>query len=123
MPFVLWLLGMLCGLALAASTVLSRPWSRVRAVVAICIALGIAVVLWAQDHAYAQIELNPAISSPQRLAGSWRLGNSVLVLSPDGDWKCASRWSRRVRMSAARRGNTLLPRHRRTALARGASWR
>src|SRR5690349_3525362 len=89
MPFLLPILGVLFGLALAGSALLSRPWSRARAALGLGIALGIAGLVWVADRAHAQVELNPRLSSPRHLAGAWRFANSTLILTEDGGWRCA----------------------------------
>jgi len=89
MPFLLPVLGILFGLALIVSAVLSRPWSRIRPLIGTAIILAILALLIAQERTYAQIDLNPTIPRGESLAGAWRRERTILTLATSGRWQCA----------------------------------
>jgi hypothetical protein len=88
MPYLVPFAAIVFGLGLVLSAPLSRPWSRHRASLGLGIVLAFAALIWMQERAWAGLELNPIVSSPDILAGTWRLGDSVVILSPDGAWRC-----------------------------------
>ena len=90
MPFLLPALGVLLAVGLLLSALFSRPRSRIRALIGVAIVLAIVALTVEQERVYANIDLNPTIPRWQSLAGTWRRGNTTVVLSPDGRWHCAT---------------------------------
>ncbi len=89
MPFLLPALGIILGACLVFSASLSRPWSRRRLGLGAALILGTMVLVLTRELDYIGVDLNPAIPNWQSLAGTWRRGNTVLTLTPDGRWHCA----------------------------------
>jgi len=88
MVFIVPMLGLLFGVALILTGLVRRPRRRIRAAAGALIVLTIVSQGARMAYSDAGLELNPVIPDPRGLAGTWRHGATVFVLSSDGRWGC-----------------------------------